>query len=282
MPPASYPLINKWRQSSDSWLLRFALPSDQKYLGIDPKLPTCISVQHNRTLLDEEGNLVGLLKKSYSPVTHPATVGTFDLLVKSYPPQPGGGVGGAICNLQIGQAIVGKLKAERLVHGSPAINKRWDRIGLIAGGTGIAPLLQLIRIIIEDPEDATKIYLLSVNRYEEDILMREELDKLAREHPDRLIVNYSLTGPNIRNDWEGYRGRGSVEMAKQTLPQPSAVDGKSTMVFVCGMDGFRDMWAGPIARAPPLPDGSKGPKIQGPLLGIMKDAGYDASNVFKY
>ena len=85
------------------------------------------------------------------------------------------------------------------------------------------------------------------------------------------------------DDWEGFRGRGSIDMARQALPPPSSTtDGRKTMVFVCGTDGFRDMWAGPIARAPPLADGSKGPKIQGPLLGILKDAGYDASDVFKY
>jgi len=224
-----------------------------------------------------------LLKKSYSPVSHPATVGSFDLLVKSYKPQPGGGVGSAICALKPGQVLVGKLKAERMVHGSPAISKRWDRIGLVAGGTGVAPLVQIIRICLEDPNDSTKIYLLSINRHEEDILMRDELDKLATEHPDQLFVKYSLTGGNaIRKDWGGLKGRGSVDMARDALPPPSAVDGQNTMIFVCGTDGFRDMWAGPVARAPPKADGSKGPKIQGPLLGVLSEAGYDASDVFKY
>ena len=74
MTVTSYPLIDKWRQSSDSWVLRFALPSDRKYLGEDPSIPTCLSVHH--TVTAEE-----VLKKSYSPISHPATVGTFDLLV---------------------------------------------------------------------------------------------------------------------------------------------------------------------------------------------------------
>ena len=285
----SYPLVAKYRQSHDSWLLRFSLPEDRKHLGDDPALPTCISVHHNSTLLDDDGKLVGLLKKSYSPVSHPATVGTFDLLVKSYAPQPGGGVGHAICNLVEGDSLVGKLKSERLVHGSPVISRRWDRIGLVAGGTGVAPLVQLIRICLDDPDDDTQIRLLSVNRNEEDILMKEELDRLAREYPEQFSVSYSLTGKNVRDDWDGFRGRGSVDMIRQSLPPPSSSSLKdggesenTTMIFVCGTDGFRDMWAGPIARAPPLPDGSKGPKIQGPLLGLLMNAGYVASDVFKY
>jgi len=273
----SYPLVDKWRLSHDSWLLRFSLPSDRKYLGDDPTLPTCISVHHNSSLDDGE-----LLKKSYSPISHPATLGSFDLLVKAYTPQPGGGVGDAICNTQPGQLLIGKLKSERLVHGSPIISKRWDHIGLVAGGTGVAPLVQIIRLVLDDPNDNTKVHLLSINRYEEDILMRDELDKIAKEYPDQFFVKYSLTGENVPKDWGGFTGRGSVSMARQALPPPSANNGQRTMIFVCGTDGFRDTWAGPVARAPPKADGSKGPKIQGPLLGLLKDTGYDASDVFKY
>jgi len=159
MGATSFPLLEKWQHSHDSWLLRFGLPSDQKFLGTDPMLPTCISVHHNCTLLDQDNNQVGLLKKSYSPISHPATESTFDLLVKAYTPKPGGGVGDAICNLQVGQSLVGKLKSERLVHGSPVIGKRWNRIGLIAGGTGVAPLIQLARIILDDPTDNTKVHV---------------------------------------------------------------------------------------------------------------------------
>ncbi|KAL7545245.1 hypothetical protein ACHAWF_008596 [Thalassiosira exigua] len=273
-----YPLLEKSRQSHDSWLLRFGLPSHRVHLGDDPMLPTCISVHHNGT--SEEG-MAKLLKKSYSPTSHPSVTGTFDLLVKAYPPRPGGGVGAAICALEPGQLLHGKLKSERLVHGSPVIAKRWDRIGLVAGGTGVAPLVQIIRIVLDDPTDKTQIRLLSINCHEDDILMRRELDELARRHPGRFSVSYSLTGGRVPEGWSGYTGRGTVEMAKEALPPPSG-DGRTTMVLVCGTDGFRDRWAGPIARAPPLADGTKGPKIQGPLLGILKEAGYDASDVFKY
>ena len=151
MAVTSFPLLDKWQQSHNTWLLRFGLPEDQKILGKDPLLPTCISVQQD--------SQVGLLRKSYSPVSHPATKGTFDLLVKSYPPVHGGGVGDAICKIEIGQLLVGKLKAERLVHGSPVIGKRWNEIGLIAGGTGVAPLIQLARIILDDPTDETKVHV---------------------------------------------------------------------------------------------------------------------------
>ena len=37
-------------------------------------------------------------------------------------------------------------------------------VGLIAGGTGITPMLQIIKAIIKDPEDDTKVSLLFANQ----------------------------------------------------------------------------------------------------------------------
>ena len=119
------------------------------------------------------------------------------------------------------------------------------------------------------------ISVLSINRREEDILLKTEMDELARKHPNRLRVTYSLTG----EDKPGYeRGRGNVEMALRALPKPSL---EEVMVFVCGKDGFVESYGGRVEREK-TSDGSKGKKIQGPLLGILKDAGFDASQVFKY
>ena len=109
--------------------------------------------------------------------------------------------------------------------------------------------------------------------------MRNELDELAAAHPGRFEVNYSLTAPP--NGWAGYSGRGSVEMIKGALPPPAGGDG-STMVLVCGTDGFVETWGGPVARGPRKADGSKGAKVQGPLLGLLADAGFKPSEVFKY
>ena len=54
------------------------------------------------------------------------------------------------------------------------------------------------------------------------------------------------------------------------------------MVLVCGTDGFVELWGGPVARAPKQPGEKKGAKVQGPLLGLLAEAGFDASEVFKY
>ena len=55
-----------------------------------------------------------------------------------------------------------------------------QQVGLVGGGTGMAPLMQIVRILLADPADPhVRIGILSINRREEDILMREDLDSLA-------------------------------------------------------------------------------------------------------
>ena len=56
-------------------------------------------------------------------------------------------------------------------------------------------------ILLKDCTSCDKIHVLSINRKEEDILLKKELDDLTREYPDKLFVTYSLTGENnVNND----------------------------------------------------------------------------------
>ena len=281
LPPEKlqrYPVLSNTQVSPDSHLLRVGF-AGRDYLGFEADIPTCIAVNFNGT---SESGEPALLKKSYSPISHPNQENTFDLLVKAYPERPGGGVGAYLCSLQEGDYIEGKVKSQRIMHKSPAVLDRWTDVGMVAGGTGIAPLYQIVQILLRDADESTetnsipKIHVLSINRMEQDILLKEEMDRLAERYPDRFRVTYALTGEKK----EGYHyGRGGVELAKTALPDPSQ---EKVMVLVCGKDGFVKTWGGPIGRAPPLPDGARGPKIQGPLLGLLKEAGFDASQVFKY
>mmetsp|Transcript_24974 Transcript_24974/g.59334 ORF Transcript_24974/g.59334 Transcript_24974/m.59334 type:complete len:321 (-) Transcript_24974:323-1285(-) len=279
--PLPFALSHKWQQSPDSWLLRYSLPPGRRWLGEDVTLPTCIKVDFPHGT-DEKTGEPKTLAKSYSPVSHPATEGHFDLLVKGYSWRNGGGVGSYLCDMGVGDTMLGTLKSERIMHGDAAVLGRWKNIGLVAGGTGIAPLLQIARIVLESPDEfdrSTHVHLLSINRREQDILARNDIDELALKHPNRFHVAYSLTEQPPPTKWAGYTGRGSVSMVRETLPLPTS-DGQ-TMVLVCGTDGFVETWGGPVGRAPTT-DGSKGGKVQGPLLGLLAEAGFDASQVFKY
>jgi cytochrome-b5 reductase len=255
-------------------------------------LPTCVSVQYHG--IHESSGEPKVLNKSYSPISHPNQKGSFDLLVKGYPLRPGGGVGAYLCGLQVGDSMEAAVKANRMIHLDSQVLHRWQHVGLVAGGTGIAPLFQLAKILLErkdsgisdndgSDDNHCQIKLLSIHRTPNDILLRKECDELAEKYPHRFQVTYSLTGDITVEEEEGpwVRDRGCAELVKKVLPDPESKDGEC-MVFVCGTDGFVNHWAGPVTRGPPPPGKKKGMKVQGPLLGILKEAGYESYQVFKY
>lgn len=99
---------------------------------------------------------------------------------------------------------------------------------MIAGGTGITPMLQIIRAALKNPNDRTKISLIYANVNPEDILLRKELDDLASKHADRFSVFYVLNNPPT--PWDGGVGFVSKEHIKDSLP-PTSDDIK---VLLCG------------------------------------------------
>ena len=56
------------------------------------------------------------------------------------------------------------------------------------GGTGITPILQLIRQFINDPNDKTKMSVIFANQSESDILLRDDLEMVAANHPERFRI----------------------------------------------------------------------------------------------
>jgi cytochrome-b5 reductase len=56
-----------------------------------------------------------------------------------------------------------------------------SKIGLIAGGTGITPMLQIIHAVVQE-NSGIELYLLYANQREEDILLRQTIEDLAVRH----------------------------------------------------------------------------------------------------
>jgi nitrate reductase (NAD(P)H) len=114
------------------------------------------------------------------------------------------------------------------LHGE---ERRIAEIGLICGGSGITPVLQVLRAILTDPVGHhTKVWVLDVNRFPDDILCREELDQLAQEHDSHFKLHYSLTGKPLPEDWRYSTGRITDEMLISHLPGQR----DDALVCICG------------------------------------------------
>jgi len=238
-PLIKFPLQMRRQLNHDTFLLRFALPKQDMTLGL--ALGTHIILSATFPTYDHpEGELVA---RKYTPVSTLHDKGHFDLLIKSYrkgqhPKFPHGGKFSQYLELlKIGDMIdvegpKGKLiyKGEGLIH-IKGLNEtkvlRKHQIGMIGGGTGIAPLFQLIQCSLQH-HDPVDISLIFGNKSEADMILREELENYANENSDKFKVHFIID--QATPEWKYGTGFVTKEMIQQHLPAP----GEDTIILYCG------------------------------------------------
>ena len=102
---------------------------------------------------------------------------------------------------------------------------------LIAGGSGIAPLMAMLRHRARRNLRAPAVLLYS-SRSLEDVIYREELDMMARGDPDLRVVN-TLTRKQPER-WMGHRGR----IDKVLLAEAGFAPEQNPKIYVCGSTPF--------------------------------------------
>jgi nitrate reductase (NAD(P)H) len=236
-----FKLIQRTDVCHNTRLLRFSLPSTEHVLGLPVGQHVFVSAR-------VDGRLV---MRAYTPVSTNAEKGVMDLLIKVYfkgvdPLYPDGGVMSQhLESLQVGDTVEVKGPLghiEYLGHGYFDLSgsKAYtSSLALVAGGTGITPMYQIIVAVLANPEDKTRMWLLYGNRSEDDILLHAELDALAAAHPERLTVTHTLSRPKDAATWKGCVGRINADLVAKHLPP--AIDGsKKPIAFMCGPTGLQD------------------------------------------
>lgn len=125
----------------------------------------------------------------YTPTSLNSTTGYFDLVVKAYPPGAGAGVSSYITSLKPGDNI----EVKGCYTKKKIVANQYKEIGLIAGGSGLTPMMQVAQELLNTVEDETKLSLLFANVSPDDVYLKDELDELASLFPERFSVTYAHT-----------------------------------------------------------------------------------------
>jgi ferredoxin-nitrite reductase len=253
-------LIEKEQVTANSVRVRFELPSPEHVLG----LPVG---QHVVMTIDG-------VSRPYTPISRDADKGFMDLLVKIYDQ---GALTQKLNAVEIGSTVDfegpkglvtytarGEFSTRNPATGEIA-KKSCKSIAMIAGGTGITPMLQVIRQIFNDVGDTTRVNVLFANVSSADILMKKELDALASAHKN-LTVHYAIDADEP--GWTGEVGYVSADMIKKCeLLKPSGLlnklfgsaDGvdEETAVLVCGPPAMVEKAVVPALDAMNVPIGSR-------------------------
>jgi len=245
--------------SHDTKRFRLGLGSKGTVLGLPagkhinvfaPNPPTCVSSgKWNEKDDADKGSKE--IKRAYTPTPTDGVrepLGFADLVVKLYRPgtfrmpdgqevewRDGGKMGCYLDSRRPGDSLeitgpVGLI--EYLGKGQFKLSGGRERsaqqVGMLAGGSGITPMLQVIRAALTDPHDATQFSLLYANKTKEDILVQDLLESAAAASGGRVQLHYTLDFPPP--NWEHETGFISADMIRKCLPPP----GPNTVVLMCG------------------------------------------------
>lgn len=188
-----------------------------------------------------------LIDRKYTPVTGDDTPGYVDLVVKIYRAGtftlPNGKEhtfeDGGKCSRYLDEKKIGdKIEIngpfgliEYMGNGHfkvPGGVRQVGRVAMMAGGSGITPMLQVVTAALRDPEDECRFSLIYANKTEGDILCRDLLEDAVTEGKGRFQVFYTLDMPPV--SWKGKSGFITTEMIQECLPGPEL----NPLVLLCG------------------------------------------------
>jgi len=164
--------------------------------------------------------------RSYTPITDEDDKGYFDLLIKVYPL---GTMSRHLDDLSVGESVqmAGPKGKFEYTQGG------YDFIGMIAGGTGITPMYQIIKSILKNKNDPTRVALIYANVAEDDILLRPELEAYQKDDA-RFSVFYTLDKPS--EVWNFGKGFVTKDMIEQHIGIPAT----RKIILCCGPPPMMD------------------------------------------
>lgn len=119
---------------------------------------------------------------------------------------------------------------------------------MLACGTGLAPMMQVIRAIVENDDENTFVHLLYSTRNQHTVLMKHQLDMYASYW--NFTVHYALSQAQeeevkrdtgvIRYGDKVHFGRIDCKLVREEMPK--ATLSFNSLVLICGTKSFdKDM-----------------------------------------
>ena len=250
------PLLENTPVSDTAYVARFGLPEGTKPLG----LSTCACILAG---VEIDGEMT---VRPYTPISTNDDIGTFDLLIRKY---PDGKMSSFISDMEPSSEPVVAFKHIPFNIKIQYPFNESKNVVMIAGGTGITPMIQALHAILGDKEGSIeKTQLIYGSRAKDDILGKEMLDNWSASNADKFSVTHVLSHEESDVDASGDYRMGFInrEMIEELVPPPSA--GKDVIIFVCGPPIMYDIFCGP--------------RDEEEITGILGELGYTKDQVVKF
>ena len=167
---------------------------------------------------------------SMSSAPHEEEIELFVELV----PLPDGVLTPLIWDLQIGDSVSIRPRAKGLFVFKPAMPKQL----LVGTVTGMVPYISFLRDYLHNGREGHHFYLLMGASYVDEFTYDEELEGLAREHPELITFVPTVSRPNEERNsaWTGEKGR--VNAIVEKYIKEFGLTTEDTLIYACGHPGM--------------------------------------------
>jgi ferredoxin-NADP reductase len=127
-------------------------------------------------------------------------------------------------NMNIGDSLDFQGPRGLFVH-----KENGTALSLIATGTGIAPIMGIIRDELKNKKNTQEVRLLFGVRSEEDVFWLDRFENLKKQYPN-FVYNVSLSQPKVDGSWVGLRGRVTEHILHHLVSHKFYLCGNAAMV----------------------------------------------------
>ena len=110
-----------------------------------------------------------------------------------------------------------------------------QRLLMIAGGSGITPVMSMLRSAFDGDNTNFSVELIYCNRSKNDIIFKQSIDQLCNQYPNHLKVHYINSSDLMAES--GATGRLTPSMIKALVLNPI----ECTHCYICGPEGLKNM-----------------------------------------
>ena len=168
------------------------------------------------------------VQRSYSISSSPSRPHTLELTIKRVP-------GGLVSNWMNDRVSLGDELQVRGPSGKfSCFNYPSRKMLCIAGGSGITPIMSMLRWIVDTAADVDVVLLYS-GRSPADFIFRKELETISARHSGLRVVFTVTSSWTGTESWTGLTGRCNQRMIELVAPEIH-----DRHIFLCGPKPFSD------------------------------------------
>jgi NAD(P)H-flavin reductase len=210
-------------------------------------LPTGAHVKLKAVINGEE------IVRSYTPTKF--NKGQCEIMIRIYPE---GAMSQYLSKLSKGDAVtmMGPTGIHRYGIAGPGVflngkkELKCQHIGMLAGGTGITPMLQIINSILDSKKpnrvvDNTTVSLVVFSTTVDDVMLWERVNELAVASKGQVRVKYVVSNAMSDKDIRKYENTYGVldvlsmrSLSKEDIEKLVGCEGKDSVICQCGPNGF--------------------------------------------